>query len=448
MSDLLSSLQHLLAAGMPLSDSVMCWFARAGHLDCLKYAHEHGADMRRTAFCAASEGHLDCLKYAHLHGECIKNAANIAAANGHLDCLKYAHEHGADMNETATCAAESGHIDCLKYAHEHGADMRHTAKCAALEGHLDCLKYAHEHGAYMRFAAQCAVGKGHLDCLKYAHEHGCEFTIRNLDTVSSKHVACIEYAWKHKCVKELACAPISIRQLVDLLRMDDELQRNYDVARWKDFESHYERYVVKEITHKDFVNGLCDLVGKSKVLYNIAEIQRRARENPTGFRLVARYILLPKWRRACATSRIAAYWLRASKRHKGEYVHKLKRAVLTVECEVSTEWHKSIVTACMRDPMAGPFRKPLNWRALGLWDYPSVVPFPMDLSTMRDKTYRTMDALRADFDLIWDNADAYNGPDSWIVKYTKAMRGVAARELARLPDVYEVVLPAKRARVA
>ena len=40
-----------------------------------------------------------------------------AASNGHLECLKYAHEHGCPWDElTCRYAAENGHLECLKYA--------------------------------------------------------------------------------------------------------------------------------------------------------------------------------------------------------------------------------------------------------------------------------------------------------------------------------------------
>ena len=71
-----------------------------------------------------------------------------AASNGHLECLKYAHEHGCPWDEkTCMDAADGGHLDCLKYAHENGCPWN-TSTCsfAAKNGHLECLKYACAHG--------------------------------------------------------------------------------------------------------------------------------------------------------------------------------------------------------------------------------------------------------------------------------------------------------------
>jgi hypothetical protein len=32
-----------------------------------------------------------------------------------------------------------------------------------------------------------------------------------------------------------------------------------------------------------------------------------------------------------------------------------------------------------------PFREPVDWKALGLLDYPSIITRPMDLSTVKKK---------------------------------------------------------------
>jgi hypothetical protein len=71
-----------------------------------------------------------------------------AALRGHLECLRYAHEHGAPWHERTTeYAAMNGHLECLRYAHEHGApwDERTTA-AAARNGHLECLRYSYFRG--------------------------------------------------------------------------------------------------------------------------------------------------------------------------------------------------------------------------------------------------------------------------------------------------------------
>ena len=73
----------------------------------------------------------------------------MAAENGHLDCLKYAHEHGCPWNEnTCMWAARNGHLDCLKYAHVNGCSWN----IIVLKSKYDCiLTYAVEYNCPLLF---------------------------------------------------------------------------------------------------------------------------------------------------------------------------------------------------------------------------------------------------------------------------------------------------------
>jgi hypothetical protein len=61
-------------------------------------------------------------------------------------------------------------------------------------------------------------------------------------------------------------------------------------------------------------------------------------------------------------------------------------------------------------------------------DYFSGVKHPMDLSTIQRKLdgdeYQTMQQWRQDVDLVWANALAYNGPDSYLGILAREMRSV------------------------
>src|SRR5579872_7180357 len=63
-----------------------------------------------------------------------------ACNNGHLDCLKYAHEHGAHWTAAACSSASlQGNFECLRYAHENGCPWNESAcSNAAGGGHLAC----------------------------------------------------------------------------------------------------------------------------------------------------------------------------------------------------------------------------------------------------------------------------------------------------------------------
>jgi hypothetical protein len=76
----------------------------------------------------------------------------IAALYGHLECLRYAHEHTWYYKYTRwekcddwTCgyAALGGHLECLRFAFELGCPFASfTCDSAASRGHMDCLRYA------------------------------------------------------------------------------------------------------------------------------------------------------------------------------------------------------------------------------------------------------------------------------------------------------------------
>jgi hypothetical protein len=97
---------------------------------------------------ASGKGHLDCLKYAHEHGCPWDNATCIIAAdNGQLECLQYAHENGCPWDENICIhAAKYGHIYCLKYAYENGCTWvdEKICKTAKDNNQLDCLLFALE----------------------------------------------------------------------------------------------------------------------------------------------------------------------------------------------------------------------------------------------------------------------------------------------------------------
>ncbi|CAM9985545.1 unnamed protein product, partial [Ectocarpus sp. 12 AP-2014] len=58
------------------------------------------------------------------------------------------------------------------------------------------------------------------------------------------------------------------------------------------------------------------------------------------------------------------------------------------------------------------FREPVDWRGLGLHDYPNLIKRPMDLGTVKLRlergAYPTAEACAADVRLIWDNCRTYN----------------------------------------
>ena len=71
-----------------------------------------------------------------------------------------------------------------------------------------------------------------------------------------------------------------------------------------------------------------------------------------------------------------------------------------------------IVKALEKCPEASNFLKPVDYKGLGLVDYPFVIKIPMDLSTVRKKIkaekYACIEEVIEDIVLIWENCRTYN----------------------------------------
>ena len=74
----------------------------------------------------------------------------------------------------------------------------------------------------------------------------------------------------------------------------------------------------------------------------------------------------------------------------------------------------TIIDWLMKRPDSADFREPLDWRGMGLNDYPKVINKPVDLATVKQniKGYRTIHNCADDIRLIWSNCKKYNGEGS------------------------------------
>jgi hypothetical protein len=94
------------------------------HLECLKYLHENGSpwDECTCEYAArnGSDAKQACL--ALCERELLERSSNNPI-HSHLECLKYAHEHGCLWNKnTYQRAAKNRHLECLYYARENGCE--------------------------------------------------------------------------------------------------------------------------------------------------------------------------------------------------------------------------------------------------------------------------------------------------------------------------------------
>lgn len=85
---------------------------------------------------------------------------------------------------------------------------------------------------------------------------------------------------------------------------------------------------------------------------------------------------------------------------------------------------------------AEPFRDPVDWKALGLFDYPQIVKKPMDLGHVKSKLeggkYHDINEAADDIRLIWDNCKAYNADGSDFYLLAKNMSKKFEDKFAKL----------------
>lgn len=80
-----------------------------------------------------------------------------------------------------------------------------------------------------------------------------------------------------------------------------------------------------------------------------------------------------------------------------------------------------IVCGIMSKPESFAFREPVDWKGLGLLDYPEVVKKPMDLGTVKSKMesnqYTTVEEVATDVRLVWSNCMLYNRDGSEVKSF-------------------------------
>ena len=100
--------------------------------------------------------------------------------------------------------------------------------------------------------------------------------------------------------------------------------------------------------------------------------------------------------------------------------------------EESTKMTK-LVDALMGESDSLEFRQPVDWKGLGLEDYPIVIKKPMDLTTIKNKLkkgkYSAAAEVIQDIELIWENCKTYNMADSPIYKLAINMQKAVKKHM-------------------
>ena len=89
------------------------------------------------------------------------------------------------------------------------------------------------------------------------------------------------------------------------------------------------------------------------------------------------------------------------------------------------------------------FRQPVDYVALNIPSYPSIITKPMDLRTLeenlKENKYPTVDAFTADFNQIVQNCETFNGRESGFTKAANEMKASFDKNMSKIPgpDVSE-----------
>jgi len=98
---------------------------------------------------------------------------------------------------------------------------------------------------------------------------------------------------------------------------------------------------------------------------------------------------------------------------------------------------KQVLQEIMGKVISEPFNVKVDWKGLGLMDYPKVVKHPMDLGTVREKLrsgkYATTADFAADVRLVWKNAKLYNQEGSEIYDAAHELEGAFENAFAVVP---------------
>ena len=92
------------------------------------------------------------------------------------------------------------------------------------------------------------------------------------------------------------------------------------------------------------------------------------------------------------------------------------------------------------DPQAIDFLVPVDYVALNILDYPTIITHPMDLGTVKKNLengeYKLFQDFMSDINLIWKNCKTYNKAGSEIVKMAlhceKKMKMLIDKQLQQL----------------
>jgi hypothetical protein len=117
--------------------------------------------------------------------------------------------------------------------------------------------------------------------------------------------------------------------------------------------------------------------------------------------------------------------------------HRDKRAkpgfVLNPMDDVTLRKCDTLSKTIMKRNQAVHFLKPVDWKKMGLHDYPKLIKAPMDLGTCSERLMRSyyprLEDWANDMRLVWKNAFIFNQPDSMYFKAAKQLSDMFEKKL-------------------
>jgi len=95
---------------------------------------------------------------------------------------------------------------------------------------------------------------------------------------------------------------------------------------------------------------------------------------------------------------------------------------------------KAAVRELRKHKDAAAFLEPVDWKTLGIKDYPTIIKRPMDLGTIMKRLdsggYSSVLDVAADIDLVWSNAMTYNQDESYIYNVALDLKTFSDRKMA------------------
>jgi len=130
---------------------------------------------------------------------------------------------------------------------------------------------------------------------------------------------------------------------------------------------------------------------------------------------------------------MGGHWARMAehrdKRTKTGFVHNPMDEACLRKCD-------AMMKGLMKRTQAVHFSKPVDWKKMGLHEYPRIVKQPMDLGTVQERLarhhYTRLEEMALDCRLVWKNAFLFNGPESVYFKAAKALSDAFEKKLEEI----------------